>query len=417
MRRTLAALSVCGIAAFGAVELAASASADEIPGAITTLKSSGDVTVGRVFRLDATWAVPDNSKAGDTFELALPSQLSALTRDFDLLNDAGDTVATGHAEGGKVTVTLGDFVTTHPLNVHGNLHVDVRVAPGTPADTPVDISYGDGKTLEVTPKGVGRPARSSSTKYGWPTSKGENGWTIEVPGTKTNTVVEDTPSDQSIDCSSVQLLLGTKADGAGYPTSFSPVPITGAITEECTPTSLTLHLGDVAAEQVYRITYKSTIDAGKNSASNHYTVTADGGAEDGTAEGRRYGASGDGTGDEAPVTPPTTPVPTEQPSHPAQPSTPAPSTHSATSPMPTGTAGTGHEGPGESTSAAPVVGGAGSGPSPQSAVAVTHRAQPPAATGHRSLPRTGAEVLPLAALGGGLVIAGAGALLVARRRS
>ena len=71
--RTGAAILAAGLLAFGP---AAGVFADEVDGAITGVSISATTAAENAsLRLDLTWAVPDNSQAGDTFTLTLPPEL------------------------------------------------------------------------------------------------------------------------------------------------------------------------------------------------------------------------------------------------------------------------------------------------------------------------------------------------------
>lgn len=389
MRRLLSVLAACAALIIGAVGFASTASAEVIDNAFTKVETTGKIAVGEIFGLDAEWKVPDHSKEGDEFSLTLPEGLTGITSTFDVVDpDSGAAVGKAEVAGGTVTVTLTDYVTSHPLNVNGDLHIYVRVdETATPGD-PITIQWGNGETV-VVPQGQGTPSIERSTKYGWATDLGENAWSIEVPGEKKDVVVKDTPKDQAITCDTVKIYVGTR-EGTDYPASFTEKSLpAGAI--DCSSSHLTVTIGDIAADEVYRITYRSKADAGVDTVTNDYTVTYTGGTDSGKAESMVYRTYGNGRG-EAPVEETTTPAPTTE-----APTTPAP-----VAPAPTTTA---------PVAKAPVA----SKPAPSTSSATTPA---PTSTATRArLPRTGAEILPLAALGGALVLAGIGALTLARRRS
>lgn len=407
MKRALTALTASTVTAAGLVAFASSASAEEIDGAITGVTTSESTTVGDVFILDALWKVPDGSQEGDTFTLQLPERIRALSSDFEVVDpETNDVVGKASAHDGVVVVTLTDYVTENPLNLTGSLHFYARVSSDATPGEPITIDWGNGKTT-VTPKSPTTPELERSTKYGWATDLGGNGWSIEVPGDKAGAVVTDTAHDQTITCPTVKIFLGTR-EGTAYPTSFQPVD-TSSIGVTCLPQSLTVELGDISADQVYRISYESVAEEGKDVVENDYNVTSDVAEQGGTASSRVYRASGTGSGN---PTPTPTPTPSETPSEkPSETPSATPSATPSTTPSAT------------PSSSAPVVPPSTTTAPPRSAAPTATRTPAPTATRtaapstRHALPRTGSELLPLAVLGGGLVLAGLGALTLARRRS
>ncbi|HEY0518406.1 MAG TPA: Ig-like domain-containing protein, partial [Ilumatobacteraceae bacterium] len=87
-------------------------------------------------RTDVQWCVPDSTAAGDTFEIALPAELTGLPSGFPLRDPNGLLVATATIVGtpAVATFTFTDYVDTH-VNVCGTAFFESSlsdtVVPGT----------------------------------------------------------------------------------------------------------------------------------------------------------------------------------------------------------------------------------------------------------------------------------------------
>lgn len=283
------------------------ARAEVIPGAITSMTTTGEVRIGSTFRVQATWAVPDYSQPGDTFTLGLPNGLRYLDTGFDLKNENGDLVATAVVVQGEIVVTLTDFVADHPLNVRGRLDVSVYVSEDAVAGEPLRISWGD-DMVTVVPLTEWITGGVVRQKYAWNGGDGLTAWTIEVPGQLTNIHLVDTPKDSLIECDTVTFAKGTSVGGQ-YPENFTTMknPASAGIDYECSPRSLTVDLeGTLPHDQVLRVMYKVSPDAGVTSVRNSYTVTAEETGYSQSAVGAVYRASGDADGESVPEAPPST---------------------------------------------------------------------------------------------------------------
>lgn len=401
--RSLLLLGAAGALSLGTLSLAAPADAAEIDNAFTDVETTGTIAVGQTFQLTANWKVPDNSQPGDTFSLQLPDELEPVQKDFELRDAAGDVVATAKADGGVVTVTLTDYVLAHPKNIQGTLFFDIYVEQGTEAGETLVIRWGDSsKTIEPGEGTYGSNLEDQHTrKYAWSAGDTHNGWTIEVAGPFTAGTISDTAKDQRILCDTVEVVIGTRS-GSTLPDNFA-APETPLPAPTCTnhgpgdaeDDTLIVPVGDLPEGSVVRVMYASQPDPGKETVTNSYTFASSEFDDEGSAEDKVYRAGGDASG-ENDVTPTETtpPPPTETTTPPAETTTPPAET--TTPPAETTTP------PAETTTPAPTT--------------ASPSTTPAAASPTPRLPRTGAEVLPLAAVAAGLVALGTGAVAVARRR-
>jgi len=135
----------------------APAVASTISNAITEV-TSGEKTVadGSTFDLNFKWAVPDYSKEGDTFALALPNEL--VNPDGIPIKlretDGTETVANGTWLGNTATFTMTNYVNKKPLNVHGDGFFSVRLNVAKPVNERTNLTTivsGRILTLDVTP--------------------------------------------------------------------------------------------------------------------------------------------------------------------------------------------------------------------------------------------------------------------------
>lgn len=444
MRRTRTVTSVSACLALSAVGIAAApVDAADLADPITELTVSGQAAVpGDVLTLSAAWQVPDHSAAGDSFTLHLPAELVPLATDFPLATEAGDVVATAHVADGKVTVTLTDFVTTHPINIHGSLRFSARVVDSAQPGTRITVSWG-GQTRIITVgqgEGIG-PGPSEPNKYMWQ-REGTVGSAIDIPGQLSDAVVTDRPENMRIICSSLSITTGEIHDGA-YPTAWEPVTPREL---SCTEEGFVLGLPEIEADTMTHIVYDSVPVQGATEAVNTYDVVGAQRHGGGTVTKTLLNGSGSASAEEdrLPVTPtptatptpsvPVEPSPTPSPSAPVEPS-PTPSTSASMPPTPSAPA---EPSPSASTPAepapsatptasstpepvrstpqdSPTPAAAAAPSSPAGGSGTTGSAQQPQ-TGQDTLARTGAQTTAAAVGGIGLLVAGALALVMVRRR-
>ena len=206
------------------------AGAATIPGAITSITTSTKtVAQWDVITFGCTWAVPDHSRAGDTFTLQLPSQLRWQgPLDFNLTNPAGQVVATAHASAtGLVVFTLTSFVTTHPLDLHGTCafttqYSEVQTQPGPETLVfTLDTSTIQVPIIDAGPCTTACGPLTTARKDMWwtDTSQTRLQALIRTPPTTapTSTVtITDTPgAGLLLDCSTARGEIGKHVDSLG----------------------------------------------------------------------------------------------------------------------------------------------------------------------------------------------------------
>lgn len=222
------------------------AGAATVPGGITSITTTTTkVAQWDVITFGCTWAVPDHSRAGDTFTLQLPSQLRWQgPLDFPLTDPSGQVVATAQASAsGLVVFTLTPFVTTHPLNLHGTCtfttqYTAVQTQPG-----PQTLVFTVGsETIKVPIEGTGPcttacgPLTTARKDMWWTdTSQTRMQALIRTPattGTSNTVTITDTPgAGLLLDCSTARGEVGKNVDSLGrltapFDTGSYPAAIT-----------------------------------------------------------------------------------------------------------------------------------------------------------------------------------------------
>ncbi|WP_264030127.1 DUF5979 domain-containing protein [Cellulosimicrobium sp. SH8] len=176
-RRALAGAVALLLALLGLAAVPTAASATELD-AITGVeitRPTGEIHQWDSIRLDATWAVPDGSRPGDTFRLALPTspRIVGFTDTFDLTDPSGAVVGSCTVDESQFVCTLGDYVATH-TGVAGTLFFWAQVTETTDADVLV-FTTGGGVEIRVdVPGGIGEGEGGG----GWqpPTYPVKGGW-------------------------------------------------------------------------------------------------------------------------------------------------------------------------------------------------------------------------------------------------
>lgn len=302
------ALLACSLAA------ASAASAATIDGAITSaevVQSSADA--GSDVQIDLAWSVPDDSRAGDTFTLQLPPELLALTQGFALTDADGAKVAEASlSPEGLATFTLTDYVTTHPLSVHGTAHFWAEFQT-TQTGTTVPITFtGDGGvTFDDGIEATGVPGidRTAPSKAGAWTDLADQGmthpqgalqWTVASPRGPFSSLVFDDPAQpgQEVDCTSPILVRHTStADADGFLTDLVPVDA-GDYTVDGTAQQLTVTMGRAVADgEIVQVKFQNSVtDPSLDVYRNTLSVTADGESWSTPGSVRRLSAGGEGAG-------------------------------------------------------------------------------------------------------------------------
>lgn len=192
VRRVLAGAVSLLLALLGVAAVPATASAAELD-AITGVeitRPTGEIHQGDSIRLDATWAVPDDARPGDTFRLALPTtpRVVGTTDSFDLTDPTGAVVGTCAVDETQVLCTLGEYAATH-TEVAGTLFFWAKVTETSTSEVLVFRTGGDVEIRVDVPGGIreGKPwgwgAPTSPVKNGWfDTKDGRAHWQVNVPG-------------------------------------------------------------------------------------------------------------------------------------------------------------------------------------------------------------------------------------------
>ncbi len=276
---------------------------------------------GESVALSFRWSIPEGSKGGDTFTVALPNELMpASTASFNLLSSSGDKVAEAQWSGKTATFTLTEFV-AGKTNVNGSAYFNVQwdrsnVDMRTRHDYSLKFSGSGSWTLPLTlvPEGPAGTGQSTSKVGGWTTrdqgassSKHQLMWAIYLDtGTGTRVpspvVITDTPGpSSSIDPNTVKGF----ANGVEMAKSRYTVERLGTdgIRIELTgnyPGESAVYRG----ENVY-FTYQSDLLPGENGVFTNNAVVSGLQADPQHVSARvvRDGAGGDGNGEVRSVVP------------------------------------------------------------------------------------------------------------------
>ncbi len=226
-------LSLVGLATVSPQARAAEVDAI-IPESIKIIRDSDeqpDVYLWGMVRIEADWAIPDNSgKAGDTFTLGLPEEFKATRATFDLVGRDGDplTYGTCALSSNELICTLNENV-ENKTDVGGSVWVEAQVVKTTD-QSKLKFDLGNRGKVEVP-----LPNNQPGIGYGkrMPTDIQKSGW---FPGEDARTREEDPslvawqiaiPGSKIADRSKVEITDTFKVEGMdlnvvpGYPKVFS----------------------------------------------------------------------------------------------------------------------------------------------------------------------------------------------------
>jgi LPXTG-motif cell wall-anchored protein len=330
---------------------AGTATAAVIPSAITSI-STTTTTVGQGDKVDFTceWAVPDNSQAGDTFNMQLPAQLQWWgSANFDLTNPNGDVVATAVADAtGLVTFTLTDFVSTHPLNVNGNCAFTTKYVAAQTAPGQETLTFPVGATVISVPITDNGPCVTNCTvappteaaKYMWWTDATQSQLQSQIIAPITTgeinsvTITDDPEAGLALDCSTKYVVVGKTLAGDGSIATPNDTALYPPSTFDCTAAGLTVTWDNLPAGEYVQMYVQATpTNTTQNSYTNNGLVTMNGQDQPVGTQHDRTTASGSGDGTAA-TTPTTTPPVETVPATtaPAETTTPATTTPETTTP-------------------------------------------------------------------------------------
>ena len=304
-------------------------SAAVVPQAITNVSiRQTSTTVGSGMTLDLTWRVPDGTRAGDTFSLTLPSELSVLGGTDFALRDAtqpgpGAVVANASVVGRVVTFTVTDYAESH-TGVNGSAYFTVElsrsVQPG-PHDlvfTADGTIFRDQIDVGVLPQNDYSTTATKWAKWLPPDSPGVPAedkllWSITGPRVTGPSPVTftDTPGPgQAINCASFTLWSGTaNIGGALVGTAFVPANRMNVL--ECSDSKAVVQVVPTSADvgKVFMLLGRSRVtDTTLNAYTNSGSVAVGGGSIPVTTV--VAGAGGQGTGSATSTTTSATTSPT-----------------------------------------------------------------------------------------------------------
>ncbi|WP_168581927.1 Ig-like domain-containing protein [Gephyromycinifex aptenodytis] len=334
-----------------------------IPDAVTDVRiDKTQINRWEQFKLNMDWRVPNASKAGDTFTLALPAELEATNGlTFPLIDPAGQTVAHARVNNGVATFTLTAYAESH-MGVHGSAWFWVRFSDKVQVGDELSLSFDVGSSVVTDKVSVVGPVDDTggiASKWQDWKSNGVTAkrllWAIEGPVVSQNMVgqtyeITDTPgAGQAIDCAQINLFTGNLTDGKWSDEKFVP---TNRYDKTCSPSQVQVILRPDAAEvgrKVRLLGESSLTDASLPEYSNAGQVRIWGSAIFPVSSVIKAGGSGVGIGT-TPATPPApttttiapptpTPTPTDDSARPTESATPTP-TDTATIVTPTATAST-----------------------------------------------------------------------------
>ncbi|WP_336708415.1 Ig-like domain-containing protein [Oerskovia sp. USHLN155] len=174
----------------GVVAMPRTASAAELDAikTVTLTQPLDEVHLWQSLRIEATWAVPDGSHAGDTFTLAFPDspRVTGFAQTFDLKTPAGAVVGTCDVTQDGFACTLSSYVET-ATNVHGTLFFYAQVSSVGEGGT-FTFTTGNEMVIEVpvpggeVVPGSGWSAPEQPVKGGWVSTDGRTAvWEVYVP--------------------------------------------------------------------------------------------------------------------------------------------------------------------------------------------------------------------------------------------
>lgn len=285
--------------------------ADDIPGAITSISTRAThVDEGDEVTFACTWAVPDGSDPGDTFDLTLPDQLNWFgSKSFNLFAPDGSVVATATVDDADhVVFTLADYVASHPTDIHGTCtFVTLYSAAGTGGE--VDLEFQTGSDVVRVPVGTDQPctvscvgSRDDAGKDMWWLDSGQTKtrsvvWTPATTADTTTVTITDTPGPGlSLDCASVTAHIGGRLGSEGrLAEPYDDATVPAAVT--CGADRLVVTWTAVPAGKYAEVRVNATVtDAGRSVYSNDATVKFDGTVLPVESVVKRTDASGTGSG-------------------------------------------------------------------------------------------------------------------------
>lgn len=313
-----AALLAAVLALVAALVPTTPAAAADIPGAITGVDITQEsAAYGGSVDVRMTWAVPDDSQAGDTFWVQLPDSLAkigGLTFDLHEDNDpAKPVVARAQVVDGRIVFTLTDYVDTH-TNVRGDAFITAQLVQGeTTAGETNEFTfvtevgeYTD--TVVVGPVGnnISRPV-----KYGYWTDPvledegsrdGALTWRLRSSVGPLSRIVftDERGPGHVLDCAGLDVRLLSDFDANGVWHSNVAMPASQHEIVRCDETGFQIVVTDLDEGEVAIVRYTSTVTEERDSYTNSATVVEDDVPSSTGTHVERVTAGGGGIGDNIP---------------------------------------------------------------------------------------------------------------------
>ncbi|MEP7112818.1 MAG: Ig-like domain-containing protein [Ilumatobacteraceae bacterium] len=245
-------------------------------------------------RTDLAWCVPDSATAGDTFQVALPPQLTQLPRSFNLRDPDGVLVATALIQGtpAVVTFTFNDYVDTH-TGVCGTAFFESRLDNSLIPGNTYTLTYVVNSVTTFEPvitirTGTTTAGRDTARKGGYFDDPNDDcrtvavgclGWYIEtvLGPLQSVTVIDNATAGTTFACDQVSVLLWSVNSNGALLRAFQPSALGATVTVTCSPTELQVAGSDIPANRLMRVLIRATPDqlnpAGGVTFSNSATVT------------------------------------------------------------------------------------------------------------------------------------------------
>ena len=253
---------------------------------VSATSGTGPIYPWDVVKVTADWSVPDHTAAGSTFSLSWPvSQLSGLGGTMTLKNPAdGASVATCVLGTASLDCTLLSYVTSHPLNIKGNVWftlTQVNVA----SNSTVTIPFKAGTTTTVTKYPTSGPGPFNGVSFFkdmYVNADGTVTWYIYLPaGAKgatkdyLNVVVEDSMSGgQTIVPGSIRLEHATKLFPDGSWPQYAQASAS-LFTVSSTSTSFVLKAPNLAGVGWWRVAFEASAKGYKGQLTNTASASWD----------------------------------------------------------------------------------------------------------------------------------------------
>jgi hypothetical protein len=350
-------MALLGLAALtgAAVNLVGLGSVDAatIPNPVTSITvTPTNPRISDPVRTDVVWCVPDSATAGDTFQIALPAELTNLPRSFNLRDPNGVLVAVATIAGNPAvaTFTFNDYVDTH-TNVCGTAFFESRLSSTLVPGQTYTLTYVVNATTTFQPVITVRPgptpgARTTARKGAFFSDPSDEcrtiatgclGWYIEsqVGPFQSVTVTDNGMTDAIFECSQLTARLWTVDASGNLVGTVSPGAVGATVQITCATNGFQVVGTNIPSGVLLRVIVHATPnvlnpDGGvtyTNTASvTHVSQTGTTVVDSVVGQRRSALAGGDANGVVPPTTTTTTTTPATTTTLASAPPTPAPTT-------------------------------------------------------------------------------------------